>query len=109
MIILSFETQQLHDTCVALASAEQAFGSMTAAALVTFISEASAFANVAELIDFHGDGMRVSGDDSVSVAIGADYNATLQAVGSKFARDAGGRVEWESVTRLKLIAISRVL
>ncbi len=107
MIIISFEDQQLYETCVSLQRAEQAYGTVTAAALVTFISDAQAFENVGELIDFHGDDEIIFLADSLSVAIGSEYRATLVVVGKRYTRDGAGNVVWPSVTRLKLVEISR--
>ena len=108
MITISFEDQALHDSCVDLHRAEQLFGSVHAGALVTFISDAVAFENASELIDFLGDDVRIAPDDSLSVAIGSDYRATLVAVGRRVDRDAYRRIAWASVTRLKLVEISRL-
>jgi hypothetical protein len=107
LIIISFEDQPLHDACVDLQRAEQLFGSVHAMALVTFISDAQAFENVAELIEFLGNEVSVSADDSLSVAIGSDYRAALVVAGKRFEKTADGRI-WASVTRLKLAEISRV-
>lgn len=108
MITISFEGQRLHDTCIELDKAELAFGSLNASALITFISEARASENVQELIDFLGDQITISVDDSLSVSIGSDYGAALVVTGKRFKRGADGRIIWSSVTRLKLVAISRV-
>lgn len=108
MITISFDDQVLHDSCVELKRAEQLFGSVHAGALVTFISEAVAFENACELIAFLGGDAKIDPDDSLSVAIGSDYRATLVVVGKRFARDAHGRIVWASVTRLKLVEISRL-
>ena len=66
------------------------------------------FENVCELIAFLDGGAKIGPDDSLSVAIGTDYRATLVVVGKRFARDSHGRVVWASVTRLKLTQISRL-
>lgn len=107
MITISFEDQPLHDVCVDLARAEQLFGSVSASALVNFISEAMAFENVGELVEFIGDDVEISGDDSLFVGIGSEYRAALVVAGTRFERDADGRVIWSSVTRLKLVQITR--
>ena len=107
MITISFEDQPLHDYCVDLERAELMFGSVSASALVSFISEAMAFENVAELMEFLGNDIEISVDDSLFLSIGSDYRAALVAVGTRFSRDADGRVVWASVTRLKLVQISR--
>jgi len=108
LITISFQDEALHDTCIELEKAELAFGSLSAAALVTFISEATAFENVQELIALLGDEIKISEDDSLSVSIGSDYRAALVVAAKRFKRDAGGRVIWSSVTRLKLVTMSRV-
>jgi len=108
LITISFEDEPLHDTCIDLGLAEAAYGSLNAAALVTFISDARAFENVQELIDYPGQEIKILPDDSLSVAIGSDYCAALVVVAKRFDRDAVGRVIWSSVTRLKLVTMSRV-
>lgn len=108
MIIISFEDTALHDLCVDLDRAEQMLGSVTASALVNFISDAIAFENVGELIEFLAGDVEMRMDDSLSISLGSDYRAYLVVVGTQFRRDAHGRIVWESVTRLKLVQISRL-
>lgn len=108
MITISFDTQQLHDDCVNLQRADLLLGSISAEALVTFLSDAAAFENVGELIAFLDQEVKINSDDSLSVAIGSEYRATLVVVGTRFATNADGRIIWKSVTRLKLVEISRL-
>lgn len=108
LINLTFEGEPLHEICADLEKAEQAYGSIAAAALVSFISDAVSFETANELLGFLGDDIKILPDDSLSVAIGSDYRATLVVVGTRYSRDAEGRIVWASVTRLKLLAISRV-
>lgn len=91
-----------------LSRAEAEYGSLSAAALTTFISDAQAFENVQELLDYPAQEIKILPDDSLSVLIGADYGATLVVAAKRFDRDAMGRVIWSSVTRLKLVTMSRV-
>lgn len=108
MITISFNTQQLHDDCVNLQRADLLLGSVNAEALVTFLSDAAAFENVGELIAFFGEEVKINLDDSLSVAIGYEYRAAFVVVGKRFTTDANGRINWYSVTRLKLLEISRL-
>lgn len=108
MINITFEGQPLHDICADLEQAEQAYGSVSAGALVMFLSDARSLETVEELLDLFGDDIKIGADDSLSVAIGADYRANLVVVGTRHSLDAAGRIAWASVTRLKLLAISRV-
>ena len=108
MIIIAFEDEALHATCVNLDRAEQAYGTVSAAALVTFLSDAVSVENVEELIGIMGEEIMILADDSLSVAIGSDYRAALSVVGTRHMTDASGRIVWSSVARLKLLAISRV-
>jgi hypothetical protein len=108
LITISFEDQLLHDSCVDLHRAEQLFGSVHAAALVTFISDAVAFENAAELINYLQDDAAILPDDTLSVAVGSDYRAALVVVGKRIKEDPEGRILWASVTRLKLVEISRL-
>jgi hypothetical protein len=108
LITISFQDHELHDACVNLQRAEELFGSIHAESLVTFISEALAFENAQELIDFLGDDVKISLDDSLSVVIGTDYCVVLVVAGKRFDRGTDGRIIWTSVTRLKLVKISRL-
>lgn len=105
---MSFENTALHDMCVDLDRAEQMFGSITASALVNFISDAISFENVGELIEFLTGDVEIRMDDSLFIALGSDYRAYLVVVGTQFRRDAQGRIVWDTVTRLKLVQISRL-
>jgi hypothetical protein len=108
LIYISFEGEALHGICVDLDKAEQAYGSVAAQALVTLISDAEALETAGELIDWLGGDANISPDDSLSVAIGSDYRATLVVVGTRYTVDSDGHVVWSSVTRLKLLQISRI-
>lgn len=108
MIILTFHSEALHEICSDLEKAEQAYGSVAAAALVAFISDAFSFETAEELIDFLGDDIKIMPDDSLSVAISSDYRADLVVVGTRHSKGADDRIKWASVARLKLLAILRV-
>jgi hypothetical protein len=109
LITISFETAELHDCCVSLQRAEQLYGTVDAQALVTFLADAAALENVAELLDILGSTVDILPDDSISVTIGAACRARLIPVGKLFDRDSHGKIVWTSVTRLKLQQISRSL
>jgi hypothetical protein len=108
LITFSFQDSLLHDTCTDLDRAEREYGRVGAQALVTLISDAHALENGQELIDLHGDEIIILDDDSLRVAISADYRAALVAVGARFRRSDDGRIQWDTVTRLKMVEVSRV-
>lgn len=107
MITLSFEDQLVHDTCTDLDRAERLYGRVAAEDLVTLISDALALENAGQLIDLHG-GIIIQDDDSLHVPIGAEYRAALVPVGTRFNRSDDERVLWDTVTRLKLVEVSRL-
>ena len=107
MIVLSFDDEQLHDICTDLGRAERLYGRVEAEALIMLIADALALENAEDLIDLHG-GIIFPDSDSLHVAIGADYRAALVPVGNRFRRSADGRVRWDTVTRLKLVEVSRL-
>jgi hypothetical protein len=107
LITLTFADPPLHDDCVKLERAEQAFGGH-AAAVITFIAEVSSVENVEELIGVLGNEIKILTNDSLCVSIGSDYRAALVVAGKRFNRHADGRIDWSSVTRLKLVRITRV-
>jgi hypothetical protein len=106
-LIVSYDTTALQQACYVLEHAEQQYGAVHAQALIALIADVEAFDNGAELIDFWNEELVITNDDSLLLPVGADYRATLTAVGSRYQRDADGRVVWSSVTRLKLLAITR--
>lgn len=106
-MIVSFETAALQQACLVLELAEEQFGAVHARALIALLAEIEAFGTAAELIDFLGDEAAVALNDSLSLPIGSDYRATLVATGTRYGRDDEGRVAWLSVTRLKLMQITR--
>jgi hypothetical protein len=108
LITVSFQDPLLHNICTDLDRAERQYGRVEAQALVTLISDAHALENGQELIDLHEGQIFVLEDDSLLVVISADYRARLVAVGTRFTRSDDGRIEWNSVTRLKLVEVSRV-
>ena len=108
MITISFHDPMLHDICIDLDRAERHYGRMEAQALVTLISDAHALENARELIDLHDGEIFILEDDSLCVVISADYRAALVAVGTRFKRSDDGRIRWDTVTRLKLVEVSRV-
>jgi len=105
---ITFEGEPLHETCIVLANAEHAYGSVAAAALVSFLEEARASETAEDLLVMLGDDLFLHADDSLSVAIGSDYRAALIVVGERHRTNADGRIVWESVTRLKMLEISRL-
>jgi len=105
-LIVSFETVALQQACYVLELAEEQFGAVHAQALIALLADIEAFATTAELIDFLGEDAAVALDDSLSLPIGSDYRATLVATGTRYHKDAGSRVVWSSVTRLKLVEIT---
>ncbi len=107
MITLTFADQPLHDDCVKIERAEHAFGAH-AATVINFIAEVASVDNVDELAAVLGEEIIFLPDDSLCVAIGSDYRAALVVTGKRFNRHGDGRIDWSSVTRLKLVEITRV-
>lgn len=107
LMIVSFHSPLLHDICTDLDRAERQYGRVEAQALVTLISDAHALENAQDLIDLHDGEIFILEDDSLRVTISADFFAALVAVGTRFER-RDGRISWDSVTRLKLVEVSRV-
>lgn len=108
MITISFQDPLLHDICTDLDRAERQYGRVEAQALVTLISDAHALENAEQLIDLHAGEIFMLEDDSLRVNLSADYRAALVVVGTRFKRFDDGRIRWDSVTRLKLVEVSRV-
>lgn len=106
-MIISFGCDELLEACESLEHAERKYGRIAAEALVTLLSDTTDLDRADELIALFDNDIKISPDDSLSIAIGSDYRAALVVAGKRFDRDADGRVVWASVTRLKLTNISR--
>ena len=104
-MIVSFEPRGLQEAVLILRVAEARYGAVNAQAMIAMIADIEAFDNAEQLLAFIGDDAVLEEDDSLSLPIGADCRATLITAGKRFDRDAGGRVIWSSVTRLKLMAV----
>lgn len=106
-MIISYETEELLDSCNRIQAAEQLLGRPHAEALIARIAEAEAFDHAGALISFLGPEVAVAQGDSLFVAIGSHFRARLVPIGRRFARDNGGRIDWASVQRLKLVELAR--
>jgi hypothetical protein len=104
-VIVSFETRELKEAVLILRAAEARFGAVNAQALIALIADIEAFGDAEQLLAFMGDDAVIGEDDSLSLPVGANYRATFIAAGSRFGRNAGSRVIWSSVTRLKMMEV----
>lgn len=105
LIVISYETEELLNLCVESHRAENTIGGPSARLLQTFIADAEAFENAMELIRFLGNDAEVALAKTLSISIGSSYRIQLIAVGINFDIDAQGKIDWASVTRLKLVSI----
>ncbi|AQR60262.1 hypothetical protein BZG35_00265 [Brevundimonas sp. LM2] len=72
---------------------------------MTALAEMEAFTTAAEVLEFRAEDAELHADDSLSFAVGPVYVATFVPVGTKITRDACGKVDWKSVTRLKILTL----
>jgi hypothetical protein len=75
MLTISFESVEWKRICTKIEVAQELLGAQPASDLITFLAEAEATSNAAELRDFRGG--EIIGGDSLSFAIGSDYRAKL--------------------------------
>jgi hypothetical protein len=104
-VIVSFQSQELHDCCCIASVAEEALGAILAQALENLIADAEAVETAAELLELLEPFASVAPDDSLLADVGADYRARFVAIGQEFTRDEEGKIVWLSVRRLKLVAL----
>ncbi|MBT9290401.1 hypothetical protein [Prosthecodimorpha staleyi] len=107
MVIISFETIELQKRCCEYATAVDAYGHLDGVALITLIADIEAAENCQEVIDIYGPEAQVSGDGTMSLDFGSGLRAIFMPVGNRFALDAEGAIEWQTVSRLKLTSIER--
>ena len=104
-MIVSFQSQELHDCCCIATVAEEILGGVHAQALKTIIADAEAVETAAEFLQLREPFASVDVDDSLLADVGANYRARFVPIGQEFTRDDEGRVVWSSVRRLKLMAL----
>lgn len=100
MLTISFISAKWKQICTNIEAAQEELGAQAASDLLTFLAEAESMPNAAELIDFRGE--EIGEGDSLSIAIGSDYRATLTVVGKKPTRKPGGEIDWESVQHMMI-------
>lgn len=104
-MIVSFQTEELHDCCCYAGVAEEVLGSAHAQALVTLIADAEAVETADELLALRDPFASVDVDDSLLADVGAEYRARFVAIGQEVSQNEEGKVDWSSVRRLKLVAL----
>jgi hypothetical protein len=105
LIIISYETEYLRGICLESYCAEEAIGGISARALHTFIADAEACETALELLNLVGKDAEVTLAAALFISIGSSYQLQLTPVGNSFNLDTQGRVDWSSVTRLKVLEI----
>lgn len=106
MIVISYGSAALRDCCASTLTAEQELGQAHAAAVLGLIADAEALETAADLLQFYGESATVE-TDSLLIAVGAKCAVRFVTVGTRVIRDNSGRICWNSVQRLKLVAIVR--
>lgn len=87
--------------------AEAELGAAYATALATLIADAQASDTAAALLLLYEGQATVKIDDSLVITIGTSCTVSFAATGNRIRRDNRGRVDWNSVRRLRLDAIDR--
>lgn len=87
--------------------AEAELGPGHAGALTTALADIEAFATAEEALVFWAEDAELHENDSLSFAVGPVYVATFVPVGAKVAQDERGKVDWKSVTRLKILTLRK--
>jgi hypothetical protein len=104
-VIVSFQSEKLHDCCCQASLAEEALGSAHAQDLATLIAEAEAVETADEFLQLRAPLAHITEDDSLLAEVGADYAARFVAAGQEFTRDEEGKIVWSSVRRVKLVTL----
>jgi hypothetical protein len=104
-MIVSFQSEELHDCCCYGGLAEERLGSAHAQALATLIAEAEAVETADELLQLREHFASLEIDDSLLADVGTEYRARFVPIGQEVIRNAEGKVDWSSVRRLKLVGL----
>lgn len=107
MVVISFNTNELHRCCCEYAAAEAAYGHLDGSALLTMIADIEATTNCSEMIELFGSDAFLPDNGSIVLDFGSDLRAEFIPVGTRFERDEAGCVKWRTVSRLKLVRIER--
>ena len=107
MLVISYETQNLRDSCLSLENAESSYGSLQAQELIEILADADAVDDAEEFIELYSGSDCVVVKDSISLKIGSEYSMTLTAIGENMQVTVTGEIVWSSVTRLKLMMIKK--
>ena len=106
ILIISFNSRSLRDSCASLERAEALIGYAHAQELITLLSDAEAQETAADLMEFYAPDATDDGD-TISLRLGTQYQLRFVAVGSAPVGDSGAGLDWRTVRRLKLMEISR--
>lgn len=106
-MIVSYDCDELRRACLDIDEAQRCLGMGDAQALVTLVADIEAMGDCGEFLAFAAPEARVSGNDSLTVSIGSEYEAVFVPAGERFVRAQGGAIDWSSVRRLKLVQIGR--
>ncbi|RFB94429.1 hypothetical protein B5K08_09560 [Rhizobium leguminosarum bv. trifolii] len=104
---ISFENDELRDSCCLYERGEETFGPFLANIVFNMLAEAEAADNAVEWHEILVNDLLSCGADAFQIAVGPDYIANFVPVGRKYAVGEDGKTEWSSVTRLKVTAIWR--
>jgi hypothetical protein len=107
MVVISFDTNDLHRRCCEYAAAEAAHGHLNGSALLTMIADIEATTNCSEMIELFGPDAILPDNGSILLNFGSNLCAEFIPVGPRFECDETGRIKWQTVSRLKLVRIER--
>lgn len=85
--------------------AETKLGRIDALAMVTMIADVEAQDNCLELLQYFADDAKCLRPPEIVIQFGSGMVANFAVSGRRYQLSADGEVDWQTVTRLKLMAI----
>lgn len=105
---LAFETKKIRSICENEEDAIKEFGKSLAKILIHRLSDLIAATSVKDLLVGHPEIIDYGGNNQVlSISLGANYLMYLQANHPINPKNVMGKIDWEKVSRVKILRIVR--
>jgi hypothetical protein len=102
---LSFGTEHLRSLCESRRRARRLLGSEAAALLAQLLTDMTACANVAELVDLLEGQLMSTDQEQWRVAVTADCSMVFSCGHVTVPRTTAGAIDWVRVSRVKILRI----
>ncbi|MEF2252196.1 hypothetical protein V4D00_17450 [Ralstonia solanacearum] len=106
-ISLAFDNEEIRQTCESGRSAKRRLGAELAAELQARLADLKAVEAVSDVIAMGFAKLDLSEDTRLVIPLGSEYVLRVAAHHRPEPRSSTGKLDWKSVTRIKILAIER--